>query len=224
MNDGKVQLSFTLPIDDDEKAIVAARVLAEKMGIKDPDIVYHSQLDQGFTFFIVYGSVIHSVDYTKIKVDTVEIEVMTMEEINESPKFETDQRILGRLAMNEALTPFYANNSIGGLKVRVIGWSERLRGAINRCGNRNPRSLQIIQESLAFDELDATGPETLYFYDSGSFKDPQGILAELKKTGAHLFDLVDFERRHGQAAVDAPLRRPAQPGRTGQAAVPLTGC
>ncbi len=131
------------------------------------------------------------------------INVIAMEEINESPKFESDPRILGRLAMSEALTPFYANNSIGGLKVRVIGWSERLRGAINRCGNRNPRSLQIIQESLAFDELDATGPETLYFYDSESFKDPQGILAELKNTGAHLFDLADFERRHGQAAVDA---------------------
>jgi len=34
MNDGKVQLSFTLPIDDNEKAIVAARLLAEKMGIQ----------------------------------------------------------------------------------------------------------------------------------------------------------------------------------------------
>ena len=94
MNDGKVQLSFTLPIDDDEKAIVAARVLAEKMGIKDPDIVYHSQLDQGFTFFIVYGSVIHSVDYTKIKVDTVEIEIMTMEEINEFIKKHFGRKIV----------------------------------------------------------------------------------------------------------------------------------
>ncbi len=131
------------------------------------------------------------------------INVMAMEEINESPKFESDQRILGRLAMNEALTPFFENNSIGGLKVRVIGWSERLRGAINRCGNRNPRSLKIIQPSLAFDELDATGPESLYFYDSDNFKDPQAILAKLKAAGAHLFDLAYFESQYGQAAIDA---------------------
>jgi alanine dehydrogenase len=63
--------------------------------------------------------------------------------------------------------------------------------------------LQVIQESLAFDELDATGPETLYFYDRGSFRDPQGILAQLNKTGAHLFDLVDFENQYGQSAINA---------------------
>ncbi len=71
MNDGKVQLSFTLPIDDNEKIFVAARTLAKKMGLKDPSIVYHTQLEKGFTFFVIYGSVIHSVDYSNIQVDSV---------------------------------------------------------------------------------------------------------------------------------------------------------
>ena len=82
MNDGKTQVSFTLPIKDSEEAFIAAQELARKMGIKDPTIVYHTQLDEGFTFFILYGSLIHTIDFTKIEVESVEVEVMSMEKIN----------------------------------------------------------------------------------------------------------------------------------------------
>lgn len=82
INDGKVQVSFTLPIEDGEKAIEAAKKLAEKMGFDDPDVVYHSKLDKGFTFFVLYGNLKHSIDFTQIKVESVEIEAMSMEDIN----------------------------------------------------------------------------------------------------------------------------------------------
>lgn len=82
MNDGKVQLSFTLPVEDGDKALEAAKELAEKMGLKDPEIVYHSALDRGFTFFVVYGKTIHTINYTNIKIDTVEVDVMSKEQIN----------------------------------------------------------------------------------------------------------------------------------------------
>ncbi len=82
MNDGKVQISFTLPIEDNEKAVVAAKELANKMGLKDPEVAYHTALDKGFTFFVVYGKSLHSIDYTKIQIDAVEVDVMSKEEIN----------------------------------------------------------------------------------------------------------------------------------------------
>jgi len=82
LNDGKVQVSFTLPIDAGEKASVAAKELATKMGLRNAAVIYFKQLDKGFTFFIVYGSLIHSVDFTSIDVETIEITTMTMEEIN----------------------------------------------------------------------------------------------------------------------------------------------
>ena len=94
LNDGKVQLSFTLPIEDDEKAVVAAKELANKMGLKDPTIAYHSSLDKGFTFFIVYGGVIHTIDYTKIQVETVEVEVMSKEEINKFIKEKIGRKLV----------------------------------------------------------------------------------------------------------------------------------
>lgn len=82
MNDGKVQLSFTLPIPDDAKGLEAARLLANRMGLSDVHIAYHQALDSGFTFYIAYGSLSHSIDYTAIKVQALEAQAMSMEEVD----------------------------------------------------------------------------------------------------------------------------------------------
>ncbi|MFW9937849.1 MAG: OAM dimerization domain-containing protein [Candidatus Thorarchaeota archaeon] len=94
MNDGKVQVSFTLPVEDGEKAIEAAKELSEKMGLEDPDVVYHNKLDEGFTFFILYGNLKHTIDFTEIKVESVEIEAMSMEEINNYIKDNIKRKIV----------------------------------------------------------------------------------------------------------------------------------
>lgn len=82
MNDGKVQLSFTLPVKDDDKGLAAAKQIAVSMGIRDPGIAYHTALDNAFTFYVVYGGITHSVDYTQIRVDAIEGDQMSMEEID----------------------------------------------------------------------------------------------------------------------------------------------
>ena len=79
MNDGKVQTSFTLPIKDDERGEEAARQIAKKMGLEEPNVAYHHALDKEFTFYVVYGSCVHSVNYEDIHVITVESDVMSME-------------------------------------------------------------------------------------------------------------------------------------------------
>jgi len=94
MNDGKVQLSFTLPVPDGEKAVEAAKQLAKKMGLENPMVVYHTPLDKDFTFFIIYGSLIHTVDYTSIHVETIDIKTMTMEEVNEYIKEHIKRKIV----------------------------------------------------------------------------------------------------------------------------------
>ena len=83
MNDGKVQLSFTLPIKDDARGEEAARQIAKKMGLEEPNVAYHQALDKEFTFYVVYGSCVHTINYEDIHVMTVESNVMTMEETNE---------------------------------------------------------------------------------------------------------------------------------------------
>lgn len=82
MNDGKIQLSFTLPVPCDAKAAEAARELLEGMGFEDINITYSKDLGVGYTFFTVYASTTHTVDYTSIHVEEVEKEEMTMDEID----------------------------------------------------------------------------------------------------------------------------------------------
>jgi beta-lysine 5,6-aminomutase beta subunit len=94
MNDGKVQISFTLPVDDGEKAIFAALELGKKMGIEGPSVAYHVSLDKGYTYFVLYGSLKHSIDYTKIKVESVEIEAMTIKEINDFIKAKMKRKLV----------------------------------------------------------------------------------------------------------------------------------
>ena len=65
MNDGKVQTSFTLPVKDDERGEEAARQIAKKMGLEEPNVAYHAALDKEFTFYVVYGSCVHSVNRPK---------------------------------------------------------------------------------------------------------------------------------------------------------------
>jgi beta-lysine 5,6-aminomutase beta subunit len=80
MNDGKVQLSFALPVPDNEVAIEAARQFALKLGLEEPNVAYHEPLDKNYSFFIVYGSLSHTVDYTQIHVEAVDVDIMSMEE------------------------------------------------------------------------------------------------------------------------------------------------
>ncbi|MEG2288713.1 MAG: OAM dimerization domain-containing protein [Clostridium sp.] len=83
MNDGKTQVSFTLPVKDDEKGVEAAAQLAKAMGLKNPNVAHHGSLDAEFTFYVVYGSLEHTVNYDDIHVQTVECDTMSMSEVGE---------------------------------------------------------------------------------------------------------------------------------------------
>ncbi len=72
MNDGKTQLSFTLPVPAGDEAIEAAKQLLKKMGFENPLVVFHKELTEGYTFFNCYGSCTHTIDYTDIHVPKVE--------------------------------------------------------------------------------------------------------------------------------------------------------
>ena len=78
MNDGKIQVSFTLPVPCDDKAVEGAKVLAEAMGLMNPVVAESRALDCAFTFFVVYGSLKHSIDYESLKVTSLKVETMDL--------------------------------------------------------------------------------------------------------------------------------------------------
>lgn len=106
MNDGKVQVSFTLPVCDDEKGVEAALQLAKKMGLKAPNCAHHGSLDKEFTFYVVYGSLEHTVNYEDIHVETVDVDTMDMHDCEDYIKenIKRDVVILGASTGTDAHT------------------------------------------------------------------------------------------------------------------------
>lgn len=82
LNDGNVQVSLTLPVPAGERAIEAAKRLCGKMGMVNPQVVYMQYLGENFSFFVVYGEVVHTVDFTSIEESGVRVEVRDKKEID----------------------------------------------------------------------------------------------------------------------------------------------
>ncbi|MDD5091278.1 MAG: OAM dimerization domain-containing protein [Candidatus Wallbacteria bacterium] len=83
LNDGAMQLSFTLPVPAGARACEAAKELLRGMGFSEVSIVHEADLGEGFTFFVAYARTGASVDYESLQVVELDSDTMDMEEINE---------------------------------------------------------------------------------------------------------------------------------------------
>jgi beta-lysine 5,6-aminomutase beta subunit len=85
--DGRVQVSFTLPVPfgtptERARAEGAALQLAAKMGL-DPAMVVHAKgMGPDYTFFIVYGRASHLVDLSQVTVTEREFPLLSAAEVN----------------------------------------------------------------------------------------------------------------------------------------------
>ena len=80
--DGMVQTSFTLPVPPGPKADGAALQLAQKMGIEPAMVVHSHGIGEGYTFFVVYGSVRHLVDLDAVRVEERAYPLLPPAEVN----------------------------------------------------------------------------------------------------------------------------------------------
>ena len=106
MNDGRVQMSFTLPVKNDEVGEEAAKQLAKKMGLLDPMIVASESLSNTFTYYVAYGETKHTVDMTQIHVEKADHETLSMSEIDEliDTHFEKNIVVVGASTGTDAHT------------------------------------------------------------------------------------------------------------------------
>jgi beta-lysine 5,6-aminomutase beta subunit len=80
--DRQVQLSFTLPMAESERARQAALQLATKMGFDRPQVVHMKSMGPDFTYFILYGATTHSVEPEQIVVEERAYPLLPSPEIN----------------------------------------------------------------------------------------------------------------------------------------------
>jgi beta-lysine 5,6-aminomutase beta subunit len=94
MNDGKVQVSFTLPIKNNDVGEEAAKLMAKKMGLLDPLVVESQTLSPTFTFYVVYGEIDETIDVTTIHVESTKQPTRTMHEIDDIIQANFDRNIV----------------------------------------------------------------------------------------------------------------------------------
>ncbi|MFW5968345.1 MAG: OAM dimerization domain-containing protein [Persicimonas sp.] len=83
LDDGQVQVSFTLPVPAGPEADEAARRMAARMNLDDPKVYHRKDLGEGYTFFIVYGRLDEAIDFTAIDVPSLESDKMDFGQIND---------------------------------------------------------------------------------------------------------------------------------------------
>jgi beta-lysine 5,6-aminomutase beta subunit len=81
LDDGLVQMSFTLPVPYSLAARKAALELAGRMGYEEPEVVHYEQLTDGYTYFVMYGRCAQTVDFTTLQGEGFDIEYMGEDEI-----------------------------------------------------------------------------------------------------------------------------------------------
>lgn len=106
LDDGKVQLSFTLPVPAGPKAEEAARLLVLGWGFSECEVVHQAALAEDFSYFIAYAKTAKGVDYDAAKADRNESEVsLGMEEVNQFVR----ERIGRKVVVVGACTGFDAH-------------------------------------------------------------------------------------------------------------------
>jgi beta-lysine 5,6-aminomutase beta subunit len=81
LDDGLVQMSFTLPVPYSLAARKAALELAGRMGFEEPEVVHYEQLTDGYTYFVMYGRCTQTVDFTLLQGEGFDVEYMGEDEI-----------------------------------------------------------------------------------------------------------------------------------------------
>ncbi|MDY6933545.1 MAG: OAM dimerization domain-containing protein [Spirochaetota bacterium] len=93
LNDGIVQLSFTLPVENGARAQKAAELYVSGLNFENVIVAHSKKIADNFTFFVVYANAIPSLDYTTVKATEVETGKMSFNEINEFIKRKLKRRL-----------------------------------------------------------------------------------------------------------------------------------
>jgi len=109
LDDGAVQLSFTLPLEDSERTREAARRLVLKLGFESCEIVHAAGLAEGFTMFVAYGRTRIGIDPEAVELDqSLPGKHLSFDEINEFI-----QRRIGRKVVVAGACTGYDAHTVG---------------------------------------------------------------------------------------------------------------
>ena len=85
LDDGKVQLSFTLPVPDGPRGREAARLMVLGWGFKDCEVVHSAAVSDTFSFYVAYGRSEAGIDFDEVRSDEAhsQEDSLSMDEVND---------------------------------------------------------------------------------------------------------------------------------------------
>ena len=94
LDDGLVQMSFTLPVPYSLAARRCALELAAKIGLQEPEVVHYEPLTDGYTYFVMYGRCTATIDFSAMQGEGFDIEYMSEQEIERFAEEQIGRRIV----------------------------------------------------------------------------------------------------------------------------------
>ncbi len=83
LNDGIVQLAFTLPVANGPRAKKAAEAYVARLNFQDIQVSSAKEIAVGFTYFVVFARALPEIDYSEIQASEAQIEQLDFSQINE---------------------------------------------------------------------------------------------------------------------------------------------
>lgn len=80
-DDGKMQLSFTLPVPAGDQAREAARLYLERIGFKGVQVVWMEPMGEEFTFFVAYGQATQTLNFETIRIPKPEFPILPVDDL-----------------------------------------------------------------------------------------------------------------------------------------------
>lgn len=94
LDDGIVQLAFTLPLPIGEEAKEAAKRWLQAAGFLEANVVHAADMGEGFSFFVAYARSPVAVDYTTIRVSKLSPARMEKHEIERRIREEVGRKLV----------------------------------------------------------------------------------------------------------------------------------
>ena len=165
---------------------------------KGPSIESIDWMDEGTTLFCMAH--FHSFPDRAKKLENKKITVVAMENVVDSQSV-SDDILMGRMAVTGSLEEFIDNNTYADLHVRLIGYSERLIGAIRRISSYNPKTIQILADDIELEKLDFTKEESIFYYDSLDEKNEK-LVNYIEAQERFVFSMEKYAQKHGKLALE----------------------
>jgi len=94
LDDGRVQLAFTLPVANGAKARKAAELYAERLNLTNISVSFAKEIGENFTYFIIYASAVPKLDYSTVQATDIDTPELDFYQINDLIREKLNKKLI----------------------------------------------------------------------------------------------------------------------------------